>query len=116
MKSFYFEVTVAVLSRGIKLSELSSMSEDEKEAQINAMFRAVVTPTREQLIEQKKSIQEQISQFENCYNISSEQMKEHLKSGELSGDANICSWLMLLKIRDCSDFSDSESSRTQSVW
>lgn len=107
---------MAVLSRGIKLSELSSMSEDEKEAQVDAVLRATVTPTPEQLVEQKKSIQKQINQFENCYNMSSEQMKERVKSGELSGDSNICSWLMLLKIQDSSDFSDSESSRPQSVW
>lgn len=80
------------------------MPEDEKESQVNALLRAALEPTREELIEQKKAVQEQINQFENCYNMSSEQIKERLKSGQLSSDASICSWLMLLKIQGRSEF------------
>lgn len=90
---------MATLTRGIKLSEFSKMSESEKDARVGELFQAALNPTQEQLAQQKQGIDDRIRVFESRYKMSSSEMKRLLTCGELKETADFCSWLMLLKIR-----------------
>lgn len=90
---------MATITKGIKLSEFASMPEQEKKIRVDALFQAAVNPTPEQLREQKNEIDSEIRFFESRYQISSDKMKKLLINGEIKETADICSWLMLLKIR-----------------
>lgn len=90
---------MATITKGIKLSELSSMSSGEKQRRINELFDTALNPTYEQLQEQKKELNFKICFFEEQYKMSSGTMKQKLSSGQLNETVDICKWLMLLKIR-----------------
>lgn len=92
-------INMATLTRGIKLNELASMSEGEKNRRIGEMFQAATNPTQEQLNQQKTDINNQIQAFESRYKMASSEMKQLLVSGKIKETAEFCSWLMLLKIR-----------------
>jgi len=90
---------MAILTRGIKLSEFASMSESETKRRVGELFQSAVNPTEKQFQEQKRDIDEQIRTFENRYKMSSCEMKQLLANGGLTENADVCNWLMLLKIR-----------------
>jgi hypothetical protein len=90
---------MAILTRGIKLSEFASMSEEETESRVDELFQAANNPSTEQFEQQKSELEQEILFFESQYNMASEEMKQRLAMGEISESADICSWLMLLKIR-----------------
>jgi len=101
---------MAILTKGIKLSEFASMSEEEKDRRVSSLFQAAMNPSIEQLEQQKNDLNDQIRSFESRYRMTSGEMRQGLASGEISESADFCSWLMLLKIRG--QFEDgSESSR-----
>jgi len=86
-------------STSIRLSEFSSMSEDEKEEKINALFEAAINPTTEQRKAWIRKVNKEIEEYESEYKMSSEAMLKSLETGEALNFPKICSWLMLVKTR-----------------
>jgi hypothetical protein len=75
------------------------MPTQEKDRRVGDLIRTAVNPTQAELQEQKAELDCEIRQFESRYKISSGEMQQRLANGELREAADICSWLMLLKIR-----------------
>lgn len=90
-----------IVDTSIKLAELSSMTRQEKEERVNALVRAAVSPTSEQIEAWIKQVNDEIRSYESRYNMSSEDMLQALRTGEgeASNFPDICSWLSLLKTR-----------------
>lgn len=105
---------MATLTRGIALSEFKTMSDSEKNRRVSELFQAAVSPTSEQLSDQRNKLDEQIQSFESRYKMSSGEMKRKLATREVTETADFCRWLMLLKIRGRFD-KKRESSRIDSV-
>lgn len=90
---------MAILTKGIKLSELSSMSKAEKDRGVGELLRAAAKPTQLQIQQQQQELDSKIQYFEQLHGMSSSEMKQRLVEGEISETADVCSWLMLLKIQ-----------------
>lgn len=90
---------MAISTRGIKLSELATMPEDEKNRRLGELVQAVVNPTALELAAQRNDITEKIQQLEFRYKMSSDEMKRQLREGKIRETADFCHWLMLLRIR-----------------
>jgi len=90
---------MAPTKKRIKLSELAFMSEKESVEELKLLFQAAVDPSSEQIEEQKSHLDSQIQAYELQYGMTSSEMKEYLASGDLKETHDLCSWLMLLKIR-----------------
>ena len=76
------------------------MSEEQRNIALGDLFHAAFQPTDDQLREQKNSVQCEIRHYESRYTMSSADMKRKLVNGEIRESADICSWLMLLKLQD----------------
>jgi hypothetical protein len=105
---------MATLTRGIALSEFKTMSDSEKHRRVNELFQAAVSPTSEQLEDQRNKLDNQIQLFESRYKMASDEMKRKLATGEVMESADFCRWLMFLKIRGRFE-KKRESSRIESV-
>lgn len=92
---------MAILTRGVKLSELAIMPKDEKKRRLAELVQAVVKPTPEELSAQQDDLAAKIQQFESRYKMSSDLMSQRLASGEIRETADLCSWMMLVRIRGC---------------
>lgn len=79
----------------IKLSEFRSMSDEEKNRRVGEMFHEAMNPSIESLI----NLDNQIMSFESKYSMTSDRMKRRLADEEIAETSDICTWLMLLKIR-----------------
>ena len=86
----------------LRLNDLinDSIPEEEKHRCINELFQASFDPTPEQLEEQKRQIDEEIKTYELRHGVTSDKIKDYLRRGKIRETAEICSWLMLLKIRE----------------
>jgi hypothetical protein len=91
---------MATLTKGLRLSELSSMSDEQRSIALGDLFYAASRPTDDQLREQKNGVRCEIHHYESRYTMSSADMKRKLVNGEIRESADICSWLMLLKLQD----------------
>lgn len=90
---------MVAVNTSIKLSEFSSMSEDESKERVNALFQAAINPTPDQKQAWIKQVNDEIQEYEFRYKMSSEDMLQALNTGEALKFPEICSWLMLLKTR-----------------
>lgn len=84
----------------IKVTGFSSLSLAEKKDCITSISQSVVSPTEKELQQQREYLQAKISSFETKYRMPSDTMRKLLLSGEIPETADLCSWSMLLKIRD----------------
>ena len=75
------------------------MAPEDRKRCVDELFQAALNPTDEQLEDQKKEFDGKIKYFESKYGISSERLLELVKSNQLEESNDICSWLMLLKVR-----------------
>lgn len=101
---------MATLLRGVKLSDLASASPQETSRQVERLFQDALTPTRDQVDEQMDSIDAKIREFERKHEMPSAVMRQNLKDGVIKETAEICSWLMLLKMRSRFDACKNNSS------
>ena len=85
---------------GMKLSEIMSGSSEEQDQKLGQLVQSALAPDPEQLALQRKAIQARITSFERRYEMSSASMRQKLSRGEIKETADICSWLMLLKVTD----------------
>ena len=90
---------MATLTKCIELSKLSKMSETNRQAVLGDLVQAATNPTEEDLVVQKQGLNKEISRFEHRYNMSSDEMKFQVSSGQLLETFEFCEWLMLLNIR-----------------
>ena len=90
---------MATLARGVKLSEIGSTSVQERSKQVERLFQEALNPTEEQIKRQMEEIDAKSKSFERRYEMASETMRKSLSGGKIKETAEICSWLMLLKIR-----------------
>jgi len=90
---------MTTLAKGFKLSELTSTSTQQREEQAKRLFQEALAPTKEQVKRQMDEIDTKIRDFERQYEMPSVTMKQYLLDGSIKETAEICSWLMLLKLR-----------------
>jgi hypothetical protein len=91
---------MATTSNAIGLSEFASMSKNERKQRVDALFQAAISPTYDQIEARRRRIEDEIQEYESRYKMSSGELLASLGSSEVSGIAEICSWLNLLKARD----------------
>ncbi|NHC36889.1 hypothetical protein [Scytonema millei] len=91
---------MATLARGVKLSELTATSAQDRERQVKRLFQDALTPTEEQIKKQSEEINAKIRDFERRYEMPSVVMRQNLLEGKIKETADICSWLILLKLRN----------------
>jgi hypothetical protein len=81
----------------IKLSDLAKMSKDEKDVTLKKFVEsAQQPPTKETIAEWKNKI----AKYEEQYEMTSDEMRNKLKSGEITETFEICKWLMDLHVLD----------------
>ena len=80
----------------LRLSELSSLSPDERTRRLHAFAALRNQPLNGELA----FLDEQIAELERRYEISSEAMKQDFHAGKIRETAEICTWLILLDARD----------------
>jgi hypothetical protein len=97
---------MATQFKGVKVSELFAAPPEVQEVEVDRLFQAAISPTCEQLNQQKAALDYRIKRFERRYEISSKAMRQQFRLGRIRETAEICSWLMLLKAKE--DF-DGES-------
>ena len=90
---------MATLERGIKLSDFGAASPEEREKLTNKLFEEALNPTQEQLNRQMDEIDARIRAFERQYEMPSASMHQKVLERKMQETADICSWLMLLKVR-----------------
>lgn len=90
---------MATLTKGIKLSDLTSASPEERKRQVDRLFQDALSPTEDQEKRQMDEIDARIKDFERQYEMPSAVMQELLLEGKIRETAEVCSWLMLLKLR-----------------
>ena len=90
---------MAIQTRGIKLSELSSMTQTEKQERFNDLIQAAMNPSQDQFEEQRNELDSQIRSLESRYKMTSREMKQQLMAGQINESAELCHWLMLLSLR-----------------
>lgn len=91
---------MATSSNAIGLSEFASMTKDERKQRVDALFQAAISPTYDQIEARTRRIEDEIQEYESRYKMSSGELLASLGSSKVSGIAEICSWLNLLKARD----------------
>jgi len=88
---------MATLTRGISFAELSTLSENALNESYTHLTRE---STKTELEEQLKELDLEIQAFESAYNMKSNAMRDLLKEDKILECADICSWLMLLEIKE----------------
>lgn len=91
---------MAILTRGLKLSELSSMTDSQRSQSLSNLFQSAFRPTPKQLKSQIDEVMCEIHNYESRYRMTSAEMKWKLANSELQESADICSWLMLVNIQN----------------
>ena len=86
------------MNQGLKLSELNSMSNEQRGQALGCLLKGACDPTDQELQQQLGDIQTEIDRYERKYRIVSADLRQKLLSGEIQESADICSWLMLLKL------------------
>ncbi len=79
----------------IKLSDLAKMSKDEQSKTLEKLVEAAKQPPTEKDIEDWKT---RVAQHEQKFEMTSDEMRRKLKSGEIVETFEICKWLMDLHI------------------
>lgn len=106
---------MATAAKGVRLSDLSSMNERERERQLAVLFQAVVSPLPEQAEQQRNVIQERITLYENRYKMTSEEMMSSLSQKKIQQTSDFATWIFLLKVRDSFEEKRQRPSRPQSI-
>jgi hypothetical protein len=81
--------------RTLVLSELFNLPEAERNARLDALASGTDAPLNGELA----YLDARIAAYEARYEVSSERMVERFNRGEQPETADICAWLMLLKLR-----------------
>ncbi len=106
---------MAILTKGVSLSEFAHMSEQEQLKRVGELAKALRNPTTQKIEAQKKELDEEIRVFESRYKMTSDEMLSSLREGKLTETADICSWTFVIKLRKRLDSqSSARSSRAQS--
>jgi hypothetical protein len=82
--------------KAVRLSELASLPERERSERLDAFAASRFAP----LNGEKEDLDRQISIFETRYEMSSDEMQKQYRAKQLKETADICSWMMLLSLRD----------------
>jgi hypothetical protein len=101
---------MAILSRGIKLSEFSTLPENELESRVNELFEEALNPAEKEVREWLDELDKQLCEFEQKYNLSSSTMKKLVDSGQMPADDEIHDWLKLWWERSYFEVRKSEAS------
>jgi len=84
------------MAYSVAMSEFRHMSEEQRAEAVSNLVHGA----SESANGQAEQLDTQIEAYEHKYNLTSEDLLEMLASGELQETADICSWLMLLHIRE----------------
>lgn len=88
------------MQKTIKLAQFAQASPDEKLESVRNLASSALNPDEDYLDQQRQEIDLQIKKFECRYEMSSVVMKQKLSSGKIKETAEVCSWLLLLKVKD----------------
>jgi hypothetical protein len=91
---------MATLTSRIKLADFHGLSEVETQQRVGQLVCGSVSPSPELLEEQQNNLAQRIGRFEQQYQMTSSQMRRALETAVLKESADICSWLMLLEIKE----------------
>lgn len=91
---------MSALQGSIKLSDFFSLSEAEREEQLNGLVKASINPTEDQTREQTEALDARLRKFECRYEMSSDTMRAKLSNGDIKETADMCSWMLLIKARE----------------
>jgi len=89
---------MATSTPGFKLSQISTSSVEERAAAISNLISSAFSPDKEYVRQKSNEIGSRIKKFERRYEMSSKAMKQQLSTGSIKETAEICSWLLLLKV------------------
>jgi hypothetical protein len=81
----------------IKSSDLAKMSKDERNEALKKLAHAAQQPPTEETIAEWKK---KVASHEEQYQMTSDEMRKKLKSGEIIETFEICKWLMDLHVLD----------------
>ena len=76
----------------LKLSEYSSMTDDQKLAAIESFKRG-------RSEKNEKSLSNRIAVFESKFGFNSDLLNEKFSSGEVEDSHDVCTWMMLLRMQ-----------------
>ena len=79
------------------------MTSAKKSKRVEEFFEAAFVPNAVQVREQNNELDERIKVFERKHQMSSWEMCDRLNNGQLDESADVCSWLMLLEVRNRTD-------------
>jgi hypothetical protein len=85
---------------GLKLSCFSKATEQDRYDAVAELSRAALEPDAVYVNQQLQEINERIKKLECRYEMSSDLMKSCLGRGEIKETSDICSWILLLKVKD----------------
>ncbi len=91
---------MATITKSVQLSELALLSVQEKSEVVNSVFRDALYPSEQRINDQVSDLEKQIKCFELQHGISSDAMRSQIIRGLLQETSEICSWLMLLNLRE----------------
>jgi hypothetical protein len=83
-------------TKSIRLADLAGISREEIEARLTPLSAGLDSPLNGELEE----LNSRIGAFEDAYQMDSERMRTRVTSGEMSETADVCQWLILVKLRD----------------
>lgn len=107
---------MALLSKSIKLSELSSLGRFEQQSRINDLFNVAMNPTFEDLDSQLNDISAKIRLFMLRNNLSYEDaltLMEQGYSAKMAGSVNVCALRMLFGLK--SDIEEKIKALSESI-
>ncbi len=79
------------------------MTSSKRSKRIEGFLEAAFVPNAVQVREQNNELDKRIEAFERKHQMSSWEMCDRLNNGQLDESADICSWFMLLEVRNCTD-------------
>jgi hypothetical protein len=82
--------------RPVALSELAGMSDETRASTLRALVRAADRAPNGEL----RELDEQIGAFEARFGLDSEAMRRDVANGSRRETADVCEWLMLLRVRE----------------
>jgi hypothetical protein len=83
------------MPRGIKLAEYGKLPRPEQDKKLREMLAATKQPSND-----VEALNEEISVFEQRYEVASDRMRSDLRRGKRQETWDVCQWLLTLNLRD----------------
>lgn len=84
------------MKRSVTLGELRSMSFEQRTRRLSALVADTRSPPNGEM----RALDDKISAFEKQHGMNSADMRDGVRVGKVRETAEICTWLMILEMRD----------------